>query len=588
MVRALLGGFAALQTFFFLARRDRLAVLFWWTGETWLYVLLLWLKDLTLAAAAGFLAARLLALVTDAAARDERDPPAPLRPIVEAECVVPALALGVVVRWIFLAWNPPGLWVDVVYAARPLFGGASVPPWGATYFGELATSHELVSNLYVAFVRGIFAVFGSGETGFFAVSALPGCLAVPAFWWLAREAFGPRTAVLAVWCGALLGWPILLSRWTSTAALLVALVLVAAAAALVALRTGSLAFGVLSGACVGLSLHTHASAGAVAAGFAAFALLVVRERKTWRLVLVAAAAAALAFAPLAWAFISEPDRIGGHLRDVHLGTAVKDADTPRAAGALRFPVALASNALEYTGVLLWTRDPNLRHAAGGGLVTPPVGIAMLLGLGLAASRRRPADVLLLFLAAGSLLAGILSNPGGAPNTLRLSALVVPATILLAAVLETGIGRAVRGGVASRGILLSGVVAALFAGETLPALVEFPARQGVGANFCMAETEAGRILARLSEAPVVIVKGAVRHPAVVEAVAHGTDLALPLGLYARKTAAELCAEPPGPRFWVLASPRGLADLSAGGLVCGRGIAPTGDGAGLLLARVRPRG
>ncbi|MEO8587258.1 MAG: glycosyltransferase family 39 protein [Acidobacteriota bacterium] len=588
MVRALFGGFAALQTFFFLARRDRFAVLFWWTGETWLYVLLLWLKDVALAAAAGFLAARLLALVTEAAAREERGPPAPLRPIVEAASVVPALALGIVLRWIFLAWNPPGLWVDVVYAARPLFGGAVVSPWGATYFGELATNRELVSNLYVTFVRGIFAVFGSGETGFFAVSALPGCLAVPAFWWLAREAFGPRTAVLAVWCGALLGWPLLLSRWTSTAALLLVLVLVAAAAALSALRTGSLAFAALSGSCVGLSLHTHASAGAVAAGFAAFALLGARERMTRRLVLTATAVAALAFAPLAWAFISKPDRIGGHLRDVHLGTPVKDADTPRAGGALRFPVALASNALEYTGVLLWTRDPNLRHAAGGDLVTPPVGIAMLLGLGLAASRRRPADVLLLLLAAGSLLAGILSNPGGAPNMLRVSALVVPATILLAAVLETGVGRAVRGGAVSYGVLLCGVVVVLFAGEALPALVEFPARQGVGASFCMAETEAGRVLARLSEAPVVIVKGAVRHPAVVEAVAHGANLALPLGLYARKTAAELGADPPDRPFWVLASPRGLVDLSAGSLVCGRGIAVAGDGSELLLARVRLRG
>ncbi|MGZ6987582.1 MAG: hypothetical protein ACXVH0_01330, partial [Thermoanaerobaculia bacterium] len=153
MVRALLGGLAALQTFFFLARRDRFAVLLWWTGESWLYVLLLWLKDLALAAAAGFLAASLLALVTDTAAREERDPPAPLRPLVEAAWVLSVLALGIVLRWIFLAWNPPGLWVDVAYAARPLFGGAPVPPWGASPFGENAASHEVVSNLYVSFVR---------------------------------------------------------------------------------------------------------------------------------------------------------------------------------------------------------------------------------------------------------------------------------------------------------------------------------------------------------------------------------------------------------------------------------------------------
>lgn len=586
MVRALFGGLAALQTFFFLAKRDRFAVLFWWTGESWLYILLLWLKDLALAAAAGFLAASLLALVTDAAAREERDPPAPLRPIVEAACVVPVLALGIVLRWIFLAWNPPGLWVDVVYAARPLFGGAPVPPWGASPFGENAASHEVVSNLYVSFVRGVFAFFGSGETGFFAISALPGCLALPAFWWLAREAFGTRTAVAAAFLGAFLAWPLLLARWTSTAALLLTLTLVAAAAALHALRTGRLVSAVISGACVGLSLHTHASAGAVAAGFAAFALLAAREAKARRLVLAAAAAAALAFAPLAWAFIAERGRIGGHLRDVHLGTPVKDVDTPRATGALHLPVALASNALEYTGVLLWTRDPNLRHAAGRGILTPPVGVAALLGLGLAASRRRPADVLLLFLAAGSLLAGVLSNPGGAPNTLRVSVLVAPVAVLAAAVLETGIARTARAGAASRGVLLAGLAAALFVAETLPALVEFPARAG-GAQFCAAETEAGRILARLADAPVVLESGAVLQPVVVEAVAHGADRLLPLDLYVQKTPAEILAAPSARPFWLLASPRGLAVLSAGGLACGRGIAPAGDVSSVILVRVRPR-
>jgi hypothetical protein len=49
-----LGLFAAVQTFVFFARRDRFAVLFWWTSESWLLVTLLWLKDLALAAAAFF------------------------------------------------------------------------------------------------------------------------------------------------------------------------------------------------------------------------------------------------------------------------------------------------------------------------------------------------------------------------------------------------------------------------------------------------------------------------------------------------------------------------------------------------------
>jgi hypothetical protein len=588
MVRALFGGFAALQTFFWLARRDRFEVLFWWTGEMWLYVLLLWVKNLALAAVAGFLAARFLALVMKAAEREESEPPKPRRPLAEVAWVLPVLVLGIALRWTFRSSNPPGLWVDTVYVARPLFGGGAVPFWGASPYGEsLPARYEVLSNLYVTFVRAVFAVFGSGETGLFAVSALPGCLALPAFWWLAREAFGPRTAGVAVLLGALVGWPILLARWTATVVLLLALVLLAAAATLRARRTGSFAFATLAGACVGLSFHTYAAAGAVAAAFAAFALLEARDPRTRRLALAATAAALLAFAPFAWAFVGGPARLGGHLRDVHFATPARGADLPRAVAALRVPVLLASNALDYTGILLWTRDSNLRHAGGSAVMSLPIGALALLGLGLAASRRRPADVLLLLIAAGSLLAGVLSNPGDAPNTMRVSALLAPAIVLAAAVLETGIGRAERNGAASRKVLLAGVAAALFASETLPALVEFPDRPGVAARFFAAETEAGQALARLADAPVVLESGAVLYPVVVEAVAHGADRRIPLSVYARKTAAELGAAPPAGPFWFLASRRGLAELAAGGFKCGRGIAPAGNASGIFLSRVAPR-
>ena len=88
MVRALFGGLAALQTFFWLARRDRFEVLFWWTGEMWLYVLLLWVKNLALAAAAGFFAARILGLVARTAESEEAEPPKALRPLAEAAWVL--------------------------------------------------------------------------------------------------------------------------------------------------------------------------------------------------------------------------------------------------------------------------------------------------------------------------------------------------------------------------------------------------------------------------------------------------------------------------------------------------------------------
>ncbi|MEO8054009.1 MAG: glycosyltransferase family 39 protein [Acidobacteriota bacterium] len=586
MVRMLFGAFVAVQTFVWLARADRFEVLFWWTGETWLYVLLLWIKDFALAAAAGFFAARLLALTVKAAAPTESAPPPLPRPAAEAAWVLAILAAGILVRWAFRSSNPPGLWVDVVYVTRPLFGGAAVPFWGASPYGEIPASHEVLSHLYVAFARGVFALFGSGETGFFALSALPGCLALPAGWWLAREATGPRTAGLALLLCALVGWPILLSRWTYYTILLLALVLLAAAATLRARRTGSVGLAAFAGACVGLSLHTYAAAYAIAPAFAAFALLEARERKKRRLVGTAAAAGLVAFAPLAWAFVAGEARLGGHLRDVHVGLTVRGENLPRVEGVFRVPVAVAWNTAKYTGVFLWTFDPEERHVGGRSVVTPAVGALALLGLGLAASRRRPADVLLLLLAAASILAGVLSNPGGAPNTLRISGILAPAIVLAAAVLEIWIGCAVRNRVASRGVLIAGVAAALFVWETLPALTGFPARPGVALRLCAAETEAGRLLSRLAKAPVVVELGAVPYPIVVEAVAHGSDRTLPLDLYARRTPAELRAAPPAGPFWLLSTRRGLATLAARGFTCGRGIAPAGEASGLVLARAKP--
>jgi hypothetical protein len=261
-------------------------------------------------------------------------------------------------------------------------------------------------------------------------------------------------------------------------------------------------------------------------------------------------------------------------------------DGPRTTGVLRIPAALAWNALDYTGALLWTLDPNERNAAGRAVVTPVVGVVAILGFGLAASRRRPADGLLLLLAAGSLLAGVLSNPDGAPNTLRISALLVPALVLAAAVLEAGIGQIVRGGTVSRGLLVGGLAAALLAMETLPALLDAPSRPGAADQFCAAETEAGRTLARLANTPVVLEKHVVLHTFVVEALAHGADRRIPLNSYTKRTPAELLESPPASPFWVLMSRRGLAELVAGGMRCARGIAP--GGGEFLLARVRPRG
>jgi hypothetical protein len=583
-VRRLFAGFVALQTFFFLARADRWGILFSFAPGMRSLVLLLWVKDITLAVAAGFAASRVLEFVVSAAARDEIERPPELSPIAEAAWVVPVLSLGIALRAAFRSINPPGVWVDVVQAAQPLFGRAAPPPWGVSPFGEDRARFEVISNLYLTFVRGVLALFGSGEAGLFALSALPGALLVPAAWWLAREAYGARAGVFAALFASFLGWPLLLARWSTTAALLLVLVCLAGAAALRALRTGSFALAALAGVCVGLSLHTHASAGAVAAGFGAFALTRLRGPAARRLVLAAAGGAALAAAPLAWGFIAGAGRLGGHLRDVHLGVPTKEVDVPWADGILRLPVALVSNAVDYTGVLLWTADPSERNAPRGALMTIPVGILALLAFGFAGERKRTADALFLWLSAATLLAGILSTPDGAPNTLRVCVLVVPLIVLSAALLDGGMERASQLVRARRPALLALAAATLLVFEALPSLVDAPDLPGVAPRFCAAETEAGRILRRLGDGPVVLEKGAVLHALVAEAVAHGEDRTRPFDSWPRRTRAELNAAPPPGGTWLYASRRAVAELGAVGVPVSRGVVPSPVRPDLVLARV----
>src|SRR5262249_50471244 len=154
-------------------------VLLWFTRETWLLVLLLWIKDLALAAAAGWIAVRLLSFTKNAVRRAENEPRA-LSAALEGTLVAILLVAGVVLRWIFRDVCPPGVWVDTLYSTQSLLRNpAAVSALGATPFGAQTPSHELVSNLYLVFCRGIFAVFGRGDAGFFAISAVPGCLGLP-------------------------------------------------------------------------------------------------------------------------------------------------------------------------------------------------------------------------------------------------------------------------------------------------------------------------------------------------------------------------------------------------------------------------
>jgi hypothetical protein len=582
----LFGLFAAVQTFALLAEADRWGVLLFFRRETWLLVLLLWLKDLALAAAAGVAAAFLLARARGLPEAPRETPP-PLLVAVAAAAVL----LGVVLRWVFPEQLPPGLWVDVPLEAGALLERPGTIPWiGGVSFHEgpaAAGNRELVSYLYLHFYDVMFRIFGRAETGFLALSALPGCLALPAALWLGAEVFGLSAALLGVSFVSLSGWPLVFSRWSFTASALIPLALLAAAAALAALRTGRRSLALLSGLSVGLSLHTHSSSWAVAAGLGIFSLVSLRDRRARSLVFTSWAAAALAFAPFAWGYLTHPENLGGRIRDVPVGTRPAGDWGPGIAGPLGVPATLAWNAVEYTGVLLFTRDPNPRNGLPGrAAVTPLVGLAALLGLGLSAARAKRGDGALWALVLGSLAGGILSNPGGAPNTMRTCVVVVPALLAAGWLVLRLAARIEERGLARAPLAAAGAVVFVLAAESVPFLSRWSDDPLVVRSFCPVETGGARQVRNLSAGDVILDPKALRHPLVFDALSGPTDPGVPIRKAPRATAAELLAAPPPRPFWYLASRSSLVELRGAGWRCARGVAPHDAAPGVVLAFVRP--
>jgi 4-amino-4-deoxy-L-arabinose transferase-like glycosyltransferase len=586
MREAVFGIFVAVQTFVLFAQADRFEVLFWWTRETWLLVLLLWLKNLALAAAAGAAFTLLLNRARDLPDADNRKPASLL-----VALALVAVGAGITLRWVFPDEIPPGLWYDPPFEARALLQHPGEIPWigGVPLHDDPVASgnRELVSYLYLHFYDAMFRLFGRGETGFLALSSVPGCLALAGAYWLAREAFGVSAALLGVTLVSLARWPLIFSRWSYTASALIALALLAAASALAALRTGRKSLAVLSGLFTGLSLHTHSSSWAVAAGLGLFSLLCFRRKEVRGLILSSWVAALLAFAPFGWGYLVHPENLGGRLRDVPAGTRISGAYGPRLSGPLAIPATLAYNAVEYTGILLFTRDPNPRNGLPGhASVTPLVGLTALAGLGLASVRRTRGDVALFLVILGSLAGGIFSNPGGAPNTIRTCVVVIPALLAAASLVIRALGVAESKGFTRAALGACGVAAFVLATETMPFLSRWPEDPFVRNSFCPTETQAARLVRTLRGSSIVLEPQALRYPFVFDVLSGPTDPRVPMRFVPRRSVAGLLSSPPVGRVLYLVRASSLSELRAAGWRCGRGIAPNDLDSQIVLASVEP--
>lgn len=585
------GLFVAVQTFAGLARGDRWEVLFFFTGETWLHVSLLWLRNVGLAAAAGLLAGwvlrRTLAIPEDGPGSAEW-PSAGAR---ETALVLLVATAGVPLRWIAADLVPPGLWVDIPYETLPVLLEPARGLWaGVTPLVTGGETHEVISNTFLVYARAVYGLFGRTDLGFLAISALPGCLIPTAVWWLARELYGRRVALLALALAGVAGWPLVLARWGHIAALTVLLVLFALAATLSARRTGRAACAALAGLTLGLSLHLHTAAWAIAPMFALFTLGALRRKSFQKLVLAGWLFAVLAAAPFVVPLLSNGSRLGGHARDVHLGKPVPDVSVPRVKGLLALPVSLAYNVLRYSGLLLFTHDPNPRHVLPGrGAVLPLLGAAALVGAACTACRGlggEPREGLFLLVSCGILAAGILSDPGGAPNTFRTCALLGPALVWAAVTLVRWSDRWETAGRVRGRVALPAVVALTFAAETVPFFAEWPFDPRVERAFSQVDTEAGRLLRRLGDAARVVDPGAVSQPIVLEALSGPSVASTAMPRLPVRSPIVLAATAPASCLWYVCRRESLAVLRGAGWRCARGIAPDGNVPEVVVAFARP--
>lgn len=493
------------------------------------------------------------------------------------------VALGAGLRLAPESLVPFRLWIDTLASVRLALRNPGAVPWyGGSAFGDDAAATPIVApNAWAAGADALFGAFGLGEPTLLAVSALPSIAAILAAAWLADEVWGRETALVTTILTSLSLWPIVHGRWGYTSVGLLPFALAGAAALVRAGRRGSLAWATAGGALAGATVHTYPSAWPFLAALGP-ALLVAwgGAGKPRRLLAGAAAGAAAAVLLVLPAWVGRPDRFGGRAREVWLGAPTRDVAVPGADGIGGVAVRLAYNVRRYVGLLAGEVDPNPRHGLPGRAPLSPLLGALALAGGARVSRvPRPAGAVLAAAAIGGLLAGVLSSPGGAPNTQRAALFVVTALVLAAAAIAA-LPRT-RTGV----LVAAGATAVALAGlDVRSVLGPWTESRAVEAAYLPVEVAAGRLIAQLAPDPIVLVGGAVAHPLAVETLASaGRPRPVPAARRLGREALAAGAVGEGTRLWIIGRPDDLAAAEAGGLRVGKGTVVSPCDPSVLVAR-----
>jgi hypothetical protein len=353
-----------------------------------------------------------------------------------------ALGLITLVAVVFRLYRiedvPYGLWVDEIWTAgnsEALLTEQPFSPFGSMPLNPASPDGDRQSNLYLYFAGLVQWAFGYSWLGVKMISVLPGVLAPPALYLLARSWLSRPAALAAGGLLAVSVWHVTLSRWGWAEVLATSLLIPAFGLAARGLRQEADRPLLVSGLLCGISLHTYLAARIGLLAIACFLLargLFSRGTASLRHLGVFVVGAAVAAAPLVGIWLREPGYFLQRIGEVSIVPQLLSLDLQ----------PLVHNIVVHLLMFNWSGDMNPRHNIPGDPMLGPIsGLLFLAGvlISLRYWRRMESQLCLIWLSIG-LLAGIFTDPAEAPQAYR-TGLVAPACFLLVAVaVEAALGR----------------------------------------------------------------------------------------------------------------------------------------------------
>ncbi|HEY65032.1 MAG TPA: hypothetical protein G4O02_10725, partial [Caldilineae bacterium] len=303
-------------------------------------------------------------------------------------------------------------------------------------------------SLYAYYLVVLFRTLGTTFIALKAASLIPAILTVAALYPLARLMFGPAVALASTALLAFARWHLTMSRWGWNELGPPLFQLLATYFLIRGTRERHGRDFALAGLFLGLGMYTYLASRLVVlviVAYLAYRILFERGflRRTWRGLILFLLIYGVTFAPLAETYARNPftflnrsrqvsiardiERAGGDLMALVQPWKWRERDQARIAWRV-----LRRNLMAHVKMFHLRGDHNPRHnLPGEPMLDPVTGVLFVLGLGYALCRLDDhRQALLVFWIPITLLGGILSTAGEAPQGYRTLG-VVPAVALLA-------------------------------------------------------------------------------------------------------------------------------------------------------------